>query len=78
MRPWTKDEREAYKDSTMHYNKYDLYAYIDDLIDTWHASMGLNVSLYSFLGFYKEEVSDWAGNNIIPYRIVIMWEEGEY
>lgn len=78
MRPWTKDEREAYKDSTMHYHKYDLYEYIDDLIDTWHASMGLNISLYSFLGLYEEEISDWAGKNIIPDRIVIMWGAGEY
>lgn len=82
-RPWTKDEREAYKDSSMHYHRYDLGEYIEDLVDTWHdysndwLIAGEHVSLYDFLGLEEDEVTPWM-QGIIPERIQILWEEGNY
>lgn len=78
IRPWTKDEREAYKDSTRHYNRYDVGEYMDDLVDDWHTVGGINVSLYDFLGLLEEEVYAWVSSGIIPKRIIELWEKGEY
>lgn len=84
MFPWTKDEREVYKDSSMHYHRYDLGEYMEDLVSTWHdyASnwiiAGEYVSLYAFLGLQEDEINDWADKGTIPDRIQKLWEEGNY
>lgn len=76
---WTKEEREPYKDSTMHYHRTDVGEYMEDLVDTWHMSSGLaNISLYDFLGLQEEEVNDWAGEGLVPIRIMQLWKEGKY
>lgn len=76
-RPWTKDEREAYKDSTYRYNRHDVGEYMEDLVDTWHA-VNVDVSLYDFLGLLDDEIDAWVALGIVPERIQTLWEEGNY
>lgn len=75
--PWTKDEREAYKDSTHTYNRHDVGEYIEDLVDTWHA-VNVDVSLYDFLGLLDDEIDPWIARGTVPERIQKLWEEGNY
>lgn len=75
--PWTKAEREAYKDSTHHYNREDVGEYMEDLVDTWHA-VNIDVSLYDFLGLLDDEIDPWVALGIVSERIHILWKEGKY
>jgi len=77
IHPWTKTEREAYKDSTARYNRYDVGEYMEDLVDTWHA-VNVDVSLYDFLGLLDDEIDDWVRFGIVPNRIHELWKEGNY
>ena len=80
---WTKEDREPFVEDWQ--KRVDTAEdYLENLVDVWHEYAGdwlvagEDVSLYAFLGLEEEEITPWVRDGIVPFRIIRMWNLGNY
>lgn len=49
------------------------YCYIDVLVDQWHETPGITVSLHDYLGLTWEEYGQWVRDCDLPEHWLLHW-----
>ena len=80
---WTKQDRDPVVEDYL--RRVDsVEDYMENLVDVWHEYAddwliaGEDVRLYDFLGLEKEEITPWIRDGTVPFRIIRMWNLGNY
>lgn len=80
---WSKEDREPFVEA--YQCRVDSVGdYMENLVDVWHdyagdwLIAGEDIRLYDFLGLEEDEIDPWIRDGTVPFRIIRMWNLGNY